>query len=111
MRFAGAGITDQHDGFPGVQVAAGGQGSDGGRVDGRGGVQVEVGEAFDAREAGFVDAPGPAAFGAVVDYDGEGLGEEPQIGGLGPLRLGGEPAGVFTDRWKAQLPGGRFDRR
>ena len=44
------------------------------------GVEVELGEAFDAREAGFVDAALAAAFVAVVDLGGEDLGEEPEVG-------------------------------
>ena len=56
MAFPGAGVAEQDDGLAGVEVAAGGQGGDGGRVDGRGGGQVEIGEAFDPREAGFADA-------------------------------------------------------
>jgi hypothetical protein len=39
-----------------------GRGADGGN-----GVDVEVGEAFEAGELGFVDAPGAAPVGAVVD--------------------------------------------
>ena len=33
--FAGAGVAEQHDGFAGVEVGAGGERGDGGRVDGR----------------------------------------------------------------------------
>ena len=110
MGLAGAGVTDQHDGVAGVEVGAGGQRGDGRRVDRRGDVDVEVGEAFDAREAGFVDPSGAASFGAVVDLDGEGVGEESEVGGLGSLRLGGEPAGVLTDAGQVQLAGGGLDR-
>ena len=60
----------QHDGVAGVEVAAGGERGDGRRVDRRGGVEVEVGESFDAWEAGFVNESATAAFGTVVDLDG-----------------------------------------
>lgn len=54
--FAGAGIAEQHDRVTGVEVGARREGGNGGGVDGRRGVEVEVGESFGAREAGFVDA-------------------------------------------------------
>ena len=58
-----------------------------------------------------MDPSAPAPFGAFVDFDGEGVGEEAEVGRLGSLRLGGEPAGVFTDRRQVQLAGGGVDRR
>ncbi len=80
MGFAGAGIAEQDDGVAGGDVAAGGEGGDRGGFDGGGSVEVEIGEAFDARELGFVDAAGSAAFGAGVDFGFEDLGEEPEVG-------------------------------
>ena len=75
-----------------------------GRVDGGGGgVEVEVGEPLQAWEAGFVDASCAAPLGAVVELDAEDVGEEPEIGRLRPLGLGGEPVGVITDAGQVQL--------
>ena len=55
VAFAGAGIAEQDDGFAGVEVVAGGERGDGCGVDGGVGVEVEIREAFVARETGFVD--------------------------------------------------------
>ncbi len=63
--FAGAGVAEQHDRLTGVDPRAGGEGGEGGR-DAGDGVGVEVGQPLDAGEAGFADAAGPAAAGAVV---------------------------------------------
>ena len=54
MGFAGAGVADEDDGIAGADVAAGGEGGDEGGLNGGGGVEVEVGESFDARELGVV---------------------------------------------------------
>jgi hypothetical protein len=61
---AGAGVAEQDDGVAGADVAAGSEGGDEGGFDGWGGVEVEVGEPFDAGELRVVDAAGSAAFGA-----------------------------------------------
>ena len=52
---------------------------------------------------GFVDPAGAAAFSAVIDFDAERVGEEPEVGGLGPLGLGGEPTGVLADAGQVEL--------
>jgi hypothetical protein len=72
-------------------------GGDGGGVDGRGGAQVEVGEAFDAGEASFGDAPLAAPFGALVDLGGEHLGQERHVAHLGALGDLGQAVGVGAD--------------
>jgi hypothetical protein len=46
---------------------------------------ARVGEAFDAGEAGFGDAPLAAAFGSFVDLGGEHLGQERHVAHLGAL--------------------------
>jgi hypothetical protein len=103
---AGAGVAAQHDRVAGVEVG------DGGRVDRRGGgVEVEIGQAFQAGEAGLVDAPGAAPLGPVVQLDAQHLGEDPEIGGLRPLGLDGEPGGVVTDAGQVQFACRGVDRR
>jgi hypothetical protein len=77
---AGAGVAEQHDRLAGVEVGAGGEGGQSGRGDGGHGVDVEVGEAFDAGELRLGDASGAAALGPVVDFGGEYLGQEAQVG-------------------------------
>ena len=91
---AGAGVAEQNDRIAGADVAASGEGGDHSRFDGGGGVKVEVSEPFDAWELGVVDAAGSAAFGAGVDFGFEDLGEEPEVGQLGSLGVGGEPGCV-----------------
>ena len=79
--------------------------------DGGDGVEVEVGEPFEARELGFGDAAGPAPFAAVVDLGGEDLGEERQVGlafAGGDL---GQPGGFGADGGQVQLAGGGADAR
>ena len=76
----------------------------------RDGVDVEVGEPFQARELGLVDAAGAAAFGAVVDLGGEDLGEEPQVGLAFPDGDLGQAGGFGADGGQVQFPGGGADR-
>src|SRR3954464_6970490 len=71
MGLAGAAVAEQYDRFAGVHVVSGGELAEGGGLDSRDGVDVEVGEAFEPWELGVVDAPGAAAFAAVVDLGGE----------------------------------------
>ena len=71
MAFAGAGVADQAERAAFRDPLAGGEGVDDGRVQVRVRGVVQIVEAFGPREAGLVDAAGPAAFVAVV-----ALGEE-----------------------------------
>ena len=64
---------------------------------------------FDAWEVGFVDQSTAATFGSFVDFDAERVGQEGEVGRFGSLCLGGDPVGVFTDRWQVQLAGGCVD--
>ena len=109
---AGAGVAEQHDGFAGVEVGAGGEVA---RVAGLmvgDGVDVEVGEPFEAGEAGFVDAAGAAAFGC---------GRRPRRRGLrrGSRGRSAVPATAISasrsasvaDGGQVQLAGGGADRR
>jgi len=111
MRFAGAGVAEQHDGFAGVEVGAGCERRDRRRVHSRRGREVEVGEAFDAREPRFGDASLAASLGAFVDFGGEDLGKEGEVGVLRALRDLRESAGVGTHDREAQLAGRGADRR
>ena len=65
---------------------AGGEGVDGGGVDVRVGVEVEVAEPFVAREAGGFDPAGGAAPVPVVAFGHQQLGEETPVGELFLLR-------------------------
>jgi len=94
VRLAGAGVAEQNDRVAGFEVVAARERRDGRRVDGGCGVEIEVGESFDAGEACFVDPSLAAPFGALVDFSGEDLGEEREIGELRSLRIGRDPFGV-----------------
>jgi len=111
MGFAGAGVAEEHDGVAGVEVAARGEGGDHGWGDVGCGGGVELGEAFDAGEAGFADAAGPAPFAAGVDLGGQDLGKIGQVGVPGTLRCLGETGGVGTHDRQAQLARRGADRR
>ncbi|MEQ4210132.1 hypothetical protein [Actinopolymorpha sp. B9G3] len=79
MGLAGAGIAKQDHGLAGVDVGAGGQGGQLRGGDGRDGVEVELGKAFDARELRFADSPGASSFGTFVDLGCEYFGEKRQV--------------------------------
>src|SRR5262249_14852112 len=102
---AGAGVAEQHDRLALVQVGAGGQAGEDGRGDGRVGVGAEVGQPFDAREAGFGDAAGAAAGGAVIQLGGEDFGEVGQVGGVFPGGDLGEAGGLVADGGQLELAG------
>jgi hypothetical protein len=74
VALAGAGAAEQHNRFTGVHVVPGGEVAERRRLDGGNGIDVEVGEPFQARELGVVDAAGVAAFCTVID-----LGEVGQV--------------------------------
>ena len=74
------------------------------------GVDVEVREPFQPRELGVVDAPGAAAFGAVVDLGGEDFGEVAQVGVAFPVGDLGQAGRFGADGGQVQLAGGRADR-
>ena len=63
--------------------------------------EVEVGDAFYAGEVGLGYAPLPAALGPFVNLGGQDLGQEPEIGRLGPLGLLGQPGGVGAHHGEA----------
>ena len=71
---------------------------------------IEVGQPLDAGEAGFADAAGPAAAGAVVGLGGEDLGEVGQVGLPFPDRDLGQPGGLVADGRQFQLAGCGADR-
>jgi hypothetical protein len=48
-------------------------------LDAGDGVDVELGQAFEAGELGLGDASGAAPFGAVIDLGGEHLGQEREM--------------------------------
>lgn len=106
---AGAGVAEEHNGFAGVEVGARREGRDGGGVDRGRRVEVEVGEAFGAREVGFVDAALAAPFDAFVDLGGEDLGEEAEVALLGALGDLSEAGGIGADHGEAQFSGGGPD--
>ena len=106
---AGAGVAEQHDRFAGVDPGAGGEVAEGGRGDAGHGVEVEVGQPFDAGELGFGDAAGAAAVGAVVDFGGEDFGEEREVGLPFPGGDLGEPGGFVADGGQVQFAGGGAD--
>ena len=103
MALAGAGIAEQHDRITGLEVVAAGERGDGRGVDGGGGVEVEVGEAFDAREPCFVDASLAAPFGALIDFGGEDVGEEREIRQLRSLRVGRDALRVVAHDGEFQV--------
>jgi len=102
---ASAGVTEQDDGFPGVQVGPGRQVRQRRCGDG-GGVEVEVREAFEAGELRFGDASGPAPFEAVVDLGGEDLAEVSQVGAAFSYRDLGQADGFVAHGRQVQLQGG-----
>ena len=110
VALAGAGVAEQHDGFPGVEVVPGGELAEGGGLQGGDGVDVEVGEPFQAGELGVVDAAGPATFGAVVDLGGEDFGEVGQVGLAFPVGDLGQPGRLGPHGGQVQLTGGGADR-
>jgi len=108
---AGAGITEQHNGFAGVDVGAGGQCGQLGRGDGGHRVEVELGEAFEAGEFGVGDAAGAAALAAFVDLGGQHFGEVGQVGLPLPDGDLGQSGGFGADGGQVQFAGGGADRR
>jgi hypothetical protein len=83
---AGARVTDQAQRLPGADPGGAGQGVDGGGVDVRVGVEVEVVEPLLPREAGGFDSTGGAPAGPVVALGEQQLGEEATVGHLLLLR-------------------------
>ena len=73
------------------------------------GVEVEVGESFEAREVGFGDAAGAASVGAVVDLGGEHLGEVAEVGGRSRAAISASRAASVADGGQVQLAGGGAD--
>jgi hypothetical protein len=78
--FAGAGITQQHDGFPGVDPTAAGDGRQLHRGNARNGVKVELREASEPWEFRFGDPPGPATITTFIDFERKDSGLETQMG-------------------------------
>jgi hypothetical protein len=81
VRLTGAGVADQAQRVAGSDPGAGGEGVDGGRVDRRVGVEIEVGEHFSRGTGGLHSSDGAAAF-PVVALGEQQLGEEPAVGQL-----------------------------
>jgi hypothetical protein len=88
----------------------GGELAEGGSLDRRDSVDVEVGESFQSWELGVVDAAGAAAFAAVVDLGREHLGQVGQV----RLPLAGrdlrQASGLRADGWQVQLASRGTDR-
>ena len=103
--FAGAAVAEQHDRLAVVHVGAGCEAGELAGGDGRDGAGVEVREPFEAREAGFGDAAGAAAAGAVVEFGGQDLGEVGQVAVAFPDGDLGEPGGLVADGGQLQLAG------
>jgi len=97
VALAGAGVAEHHDGFPCLEIGAGGQVGEGGWGDRWDGGQVEVGEALEAGELGFGHAADPASLEPVVDLGGEDFGEVSQVGAAFPDRDLREPDGLGAD--------------
>jgi hypothetical protein len=77
---AGAAVTEQHERLAGLDPGAASQrGQLGGRDAGHG-IEVELAQPLEPREACFGDPAGAAALATFVDLSGEHLGEEPEVG-------------------------------
>ena len=74
---------------------------DGGGVDVRVGVEVEVGQPFRAGEPGGFDSADGSALGAVVAFGQEQFGEEPVVRELFLLRGGDHVRHECADAGKA----------
>ena len=83
MGLAGAGVADQAEWLALLDPVAAGEGVDGGRVDVRVGVEVEVAERTSSRgnPAALIRRIGAAAV-PVVALGQQQLGEEPAVGQL-----------------------------
>src|ERR1035437_4322824 len=106
MCLSRTGVAEQNDRLAGVHVPAGGEVPQRPSADGGCGVDVEVGEAFEAGKLGFVDAAGAASVGAVVDLGGEDLGQEPQVGLAFPGGDLGQSGGFGPDCGWVEVGGG-----
>ena len=84
---------------------------DGGRVDVRVRVEIEVGQPLVTGKAGCPDPADGAAPGPVVTFREQQLGEEPLVGELFLLRDGDHVGDQVADGRQAQLPAGGVDRR
>ena len=100
-----AAVAEQHHRLAVVQVGAGCEPGELARGDGGNGVGAEVRGPFQAREAGFGDAAGAAAAGAVVQLGGQDLGEIGQVGAAFPGSDLGQPGGLVADGGQLQLAG------
>jgi len=105
MGLAGAGVAEQHDGFAGVHVVPGCELAECRWLDGRDGVDVEVGEPFQARELGVVKPAGAASFAAVVDLSGENLSQKGQVRLAFPGGDLGQTRGFGADGRQVQFAG------
>ncbi len=88
MRLSGAGVTDEAERLPAPDPIAGGEGVDGGGVDVRVRVKVEIAEPLVPREPGRLDAPDGRAPVAVVALRQQQLREEPLVAELLLVRGG-----------------------
>jgi len=102
---AGAAVAEEHDRLAFVQVGARCQAGELSGSQGGNRVSVEVGQPFEAREAGFGDAAGAAPGGAVGELGGQDLGEVGQVGGVFPGGDLGQPGGLVADGGQLELAG------
>jgi hypothetical protein len=110
MGLARAGVAEQHDRLTGVHVVPGCELPQGGGLDRRDSIDVEVCESFQAWELGVVDPPCPASFGAVIDFGGEHFGEVGQVRLSFPYRDFRQSGCFGADGGKVQLARSCADR-
>ena len=109
MALAGAGVAEQHDGFAGVHVGAGGEVA---RVAG-----AMVGTASTLKSASRLRRGNLASLmrrarrrsAAVVDLGGEDLGEVAEVGASFPDGDLGQSGGFGADGGQVQFAGGGAD--
>jgi hypothetical protein len=77
---ARTGVSKKDNRLAGVHVPTRGEVAQRRGADSGDGVDVEVGQAFEAGKLGLVDGPGAAPVTAVVDLRRQDLGEELQVG-------------------------------
>ena len=106
---AGAAVTEQHDRLARVDPGAGGQRGQLRGRDARHGVEVELAQPLQPREARFGDSAGAAPLAAFVDLGGEHLGEEAEVGVPFPQRDLGQTLRLVAHGGQVQFPRCRAD--
>ncbi len=109
VRLAGPGIAQQHDRLALTDPVAGCESRQSPRSDRWRGAQIELGEALDAREAGFGDPALPSPRLPVVDFGREQFGQIRPVGD--PIADGrsGKLVGLRADGRQMQDAGGNVD--